>query len=115
MNEKRVALPLMLIVFLVLLAIPGLASASGITIYKDGDKYVKVGGRIQVQYHLEDEETAAAGDMTTDDLLFRRLRPYVEGSLYKNWKGKFQIDLGGAVDGNEIQINDAYMEYSGLN
>ncbi|MDP2690342.1 MAG: porin [Deltaproteobacteria bacterium] len=86
------------------------ADASGITVYKDGDKYVELGGRIQVQYHLEDED----GGDTTDSLAFRRLRPYIEGSIHRDWMGKFEWDMGEASEDNEIAIKDAYMAYKGL-
>ncbi|ALP54614.1 hypothetical protein Tel_16445 [Candidatus Tenderia electrophaga] len=86
-----------------------LSSASvlaGVT-YKDGDSYVKLGGRIQLQYHKADPD----GGQATDDIFFRRLRPYIEGSLHPNWKGKFQWDMGKAEDTNEIAVKDAYMQY----
>lgn len=85
--------------------IPSIADA-GVT-FKDGDKYVKIGGRIQMQYHQTDVKNGAK----TDELFFRRLRPYIEGSLYKNWKGKIQWDMGGASGSNEISVKDAYMQY----
>lgn len=77
--------------------------------FQDGDKYVKLGGRIQLQYHSIDKD---AGD-TSDSVSFRRLRPYIEGSTHKDWKGKFQWDMGVASDTNEFAINDAYMQYKG--
>jgi len=72
---------------------------------EDGD-YVKLGGRIQLQYHLQDPED---GD-STDALLFRRFRPYIEGSVHEDWKGKFQFDLGKS----DVAVKDAYFHYSGL-
>jgi phosphate-selective porin OprO/OprP len=83
----------------------GNAGAAGVT-YKDGDKWVKLGGRIQAQYHMTDPEN---GD-SYDELLFRRLRLYVEGSLHKDWKGKFQIDFGKS----EVAIKDAFLRYLGI-
>jgi hypothetical protein len=97
-----------------LLAAPGSGDAAGITIYKDGDKYVKVGGRIQLQYHLEDPDTGSSDDEKTDEVLFRRLRPYIEGSIHKDWKGKFQFDYGKADGDNEVSVKDAYMQYKGF-
>jgi hypothetical protein len=93
-----------------MLTVPTSGDAAGITVYKDGDKYVKMGGRIQLQYHSEDED----GSEVVDEVFFRRLRPYIEGSIHKDWKGKFQFDLGKATDGNEISIKDAYMQYNGF-
>lgn len=85
------------------------ADAGGVT-YTDGEKYVKLGGRVQVQYHQTDPD----GSDSTDELFFRRLRPYIEGSIHEDWLGKFQFDLGGASDDDEIDIKDAYMQYKGL-
>ena len=79
--------------------------ASGFT-YKDGDKYMKIGGRIQIQYHIEDPDD---GELT-DELFLRRLRPYVEASTHEDWKGMFQWDFGlGKVEPREV-----YMQYHGL-
>ena len=86
-----------------------LPAAAGVTVYKDGEKYVKIGGRIQVQYHYADPD----GSDSEDELFFRRLRPYIEGSLHQDWKGKFQFDLGKASGDNEVAIKDAYMQYTG--
>ncbi|MFQ5736107.1 MAG: porin [Thermodesulfobacteriota bacterium] len=86
------------------------AGAAGITVYKSGDKFVKIGGRIQLQYHNTDVQNGS----TSDNLAFRRLRPYIEGSIHKDWLGKFQWDMGEASGDNEIAIKDAYMEYRGL-
>jgi len=90
------------------IAIP--AHAAGVTVYKNGEKYVKIGGRIQMQYHRQDPDNGSA----TDELFLRRFRPYIEGSIHKDWKGKFQFDFGKADDGNEVAVKDAYMEYMGF-
>ena len=86
------------------------SDAAGITVYKDGDKYVKMGGRIQLQYHYINPDMGSS----SDDLFFRRLRPYVEGSIHKDWKGKFQMDFGKADGENEVAVKDAYMQYLGF-
>ena len=90
--------------------IPQTVEATGITVYKDDDKYLKIGGRIQLQYHYKDPDD---GD-SSDEVFFRRFRPYIEGSLHKDWKGKFQWDMGTAKGDNEISIKDAYMQYKGF-
>jgi len=99
---------LFIIVFLTILLFSSLVNA-GITVYKKGDKYLKIGGRIQIQYHSKDD-----GVSDTDTIDFRRLRPYIEGSVHKNWKGKFQWDMAGASGNNEISIKDAYFQYRGF-
>lgn len=81
------------------------AMAGGLK-YSSDDAYLKLGGRIQLQYHYTDPDS---GD-SSDDLLFRRLRPYIEGSLHKDWKGKWQFDLGKG----KIEIKDAYAQYTGF-
>jgi len=83
--------------------------AAGVT-YKDGDKFVTIGGRMQVQYYYLDPKKGPS----TDKVFFRRLRPYISGSLYPNWMGKFQWDMGGATGDNEISVKDAYIQYSGF-
>lgn len=87
------------------------SDAAGVTVYKEGDKYVKMGGRIQLQYHYTDPD----GDDSDDEIFFRRLRTYIEGSIHKDWKGKFQMDFGKAEGENEVAIKDAYMQYKGFN
>lgn len=78
---------------------------AGVT-YKDGDRYLKVGGRLQVQYHQVDPEAGT----DSDELFFRRFRPFIEGSIHPDWKGKFQWDMGKS----DLAVKDAYMQYSGL-
>ncbi|NOZ24969.1 MAG: hypothetical protein GXO94_02615 [Nitrospirae bacterium] len=92
------------------LYIPSDTDAAGITVYKKDDKYVKLGGRIQLQYHYKDPD----GGDSSDKVFFRRFRPYIEGSLHKDWKGKFQWDMGKAEGKNELAIKDAYMQYKGF-
>ncbi|MDT8336122.1 MAG: porin, partial [Desulfurivibrionaceae bacterium] len=78
---------------------------AGVT-YKDGDRYLKVGGRLQVQYHQVEPEAGT----DSDELFFRRFRPFIEGSIHPDWKGKFQWDMGKS----DLAVKDAYMQYSGL-
>ncbi|WP_027715531.1 porin [Desulfuromonas sp. TF] len=108
--KKQTILKVLAGVALLGLIAAGNAGASGITVYKDGDKYVKMGGRIHLQYHQVDPDE---GD-STDEVFFRRFRPYIEGSLHKNWKGKFQWDMGKAEGSNEIAVKDAYFQYTGV-
>jgi hypothetical protein len=89
-------------------AVPS-AEASGITIYQDGDKYLKFGGRVILQYHGIDVENGA----DTDVLQFRYLRSYIEGSLYKDWTGKIQLEMGKAAHDNEVAVKEAFMRYTG--
>lgn len=71
---------------------------------------MEIGGRIQLQYHKVDPD----GGDSTDELFFRRLRPYIEGSIHPDWMGKFQFDIGKAEDDNELAIKDAYLAYKGI-
>ena len=57
-------------------------------------------------------ENPDVGD-STDDLFFRRLRPFIEGTVSENWAGKIQFDLGKAKDDNEVAVKDAWMRYTG--
>ncbi|MBE9529233.1 MAG: hypothetical protein IME99_08345 [Proteobacteria bacterium] len=89
-------------------AVPS-ADASGITVYKEGDKYLKFGGRVILQYQSTDVENGT----DTDVLQFRYLRPYIEGSLYKDWTGKIQLEMGKASGDNEVAVKEAFMRYTG--
>ena len=94
----------------------GLATSAvaGIKVYEDGDKFIEIGARIQLQY-LSFSESPAEGDgESADSIFFRRLRPYIAGSVTKNWWGKVQFDFGKALDSNEVAVKDAYMQYIGL-
>ena len=67
---------------------------------------MKLGGRIQLQYHQVDVD----GGDRRDDLLFRRLRVYIAGSVTEKWKGKWPFDLGKEKE----EIKDAYAAYTGI-
>ncbi|MCF6280741.1 MAG: OprO/OprP family phosphate-selective porin [Candidatus Polarisedimenticolaceae bacterium] len=86
------------------------ANAAGITVHEEGEKYVKIGGRIQIQYHQISPDQGS----DTDKIFFRRFRPFIIGSLHKNWEGKLQWDMGKAGDDNELSVKTAYMMYKGL-
>lgn len=78
------------------LAAAGLSSAvsAGIKVYEDGDKFIEVGARIQLQYlYFSEDPREGVGD-SQDTIFFRRLRPYIAGSVTKDWWGKLQFDMG---------------------
>ena len=99
----------------ILLSLCALAAAltvparAGIKVFEEGDRFVEIGARVQIQYLQTDFE----GSETRDQVFFRRLRPYISGSVTKNWVGKVQFDFGKTIDGNEVAIKDAYMQYKG--
>ncbi len=83
--------------------------SAGIKVFEDGDKFVEIGARLQLQYMRSDPD----GGVATDDWFFRRLRPYISGSVTKDWVGKFQFDLGKSSGDNEVAVKDVYMAYKG--
>ncbi len=85
-------------------------AAAGITIYEQDDRKIEIGARIQVQYARIDPD----GGDAVDRIFFRRLRPYIAGTIYKNWMGKIAFDFGESLDAEEVAIKDAYMVYTGL-
>jgi hypothetical protein len=89
-----------------LIAVPAMA---GVVVYEEGDKKVELGGRIQIQYVNIDPSD---GD-SEDEVFFRRMRPYIAGTVSKDWWGKLQFDFGKSIDGNEVAVKDAYMQYKG--
>ncbi len=84
-------------------------SFAGVVVHEDGNKKIEIGGRVQVQYHMEDPD----GGDSSDELFFRRLRPYIKGSVTENWSAQIQFDVGKASGDNEVAIKDAWMRYSG--
>ena len=78
--------------------------------YSDGDKYVKIGSHMQLQYHQENPDNGP----TTDEIFFRRLKFSIEGSTYRDWLGKIQVDLGKAKEDNEVDIKEAFFQYHGM-
>ena len=75
----------------------------------NGDQFLEVGARIQLQYKVDDP---AAGSRT-DDIFFRRLRVRVAGSMHKDWKGQVEWDMGKATGDNEVSVKETWMLYSG--
>jgi len=88
------------------LGVLSLTSAYAGIKFSDGDKYLKIGGRLQLQYHSDSPNKGS----TTDDMFFRRLRPYIEASAHKDWKAKIQWDLGKS----KTEVKDNYIEYKGF-
>ena len=93
-------------------------ATSGIILYEEGDRKLEVGGRIQLQYlNFETDGLMDAGedaDVSFDKLNFRRLRPYIAGTVTKDWYAKIQFDFGKSEDADEIAVKDAYMQYRGI-
>ncbi len=89
----------------------GLAPSArgGVVVYEEGDKKIEIGGRIQLQYTNADPEDGESRDR----VFFRRLRPYIAGTVTKDWWGKIQADFGAAEDAEEVAVKDAFMQYRG--
>ena len=98
------------LLFVPVMLIP-LSAVSGGYKFSDGDKFLEVGARIQLQYKVDDP---AVGPKT-DDIFFRRLRVRVAGSAHKDWKGQVEWDMGKASDDNEVSVKETWMMYSGWN
>jgi len=86
------------------------ADASGLTVYRSGDRNLNIGGLIQLQYHYRNPDNGPA----TDELFFRRLRLYIEAGILKDWSVKIQPDFGDANDDNEVKVEDAFILYRGF-
>jgi hypothetical protein len=98
------------VLMLPVMVVPLVASAGGYRI-SDGDRFLEVGARIQLQYKVDDP----ASGQKTDDIFFRRLRVRVAGSMHKDWKGQVEWDMGKASDDNEVSVKETWMMYSGWN
>ena len=82
------------------------AVAGGVKYENEDGDYVRLGGRIQLQYHLANPD----GGSATDELKARRIRPYIEGSTHEDWTGKFQWDMGKG----DIKLQDVFLRYKGF-
>jgi len=87
-----------------------LPTQAGVVVYEEGDKKIEIGARIQIQYLRIDPD----GADSQDDFFFRRLRPYVKGTVTENWLGKIQLDFGESEESDELKIKDAYARYLGI-
>ena len=74
---------------------------------EDGKFSFKVRGRIMVDYNGIDQDEPITGDPDISGVELRRARLGVEGTIYYDWKYKFEYDFAG--DG---EIKDAYVAYA---
>jgi len=106
-------------------ALAAASTTGATTVYEKDGKKIEVGGRIQLEYvnispdcspgtpcYIDDSGTLS--ELSFDRLFFRRLRPYLAGTLYEHWSGKIEFDFGEAEDSDEIQVKDAYFAYTGF-
>lgn len=105
--EKVLLIHAMALLFGFFMALP---CSGDITVYESGTKFVKVGGAIQLQYHITDPEDGES----EDELFFRRLQPVIEAGLHEDWTGKIGWDMGKAKNENEVELNDVYLQYKGF-
>jgi len=84
-------------------------ASAGVVVYEKDEKKIEIGGRIQLQYR----DLSPDGGSDVDTFFFRRLRPYILGSVTEDWLGKIQFDLGKAGDADELSVKDVYMQYVG--
>lgn len=87
------------------------AAEAGIVVYDKDGKKLEIGGRLQLQY----VSTDAVRGKNRDQVFFRRLRPYIAGTVTENWWGKIQFDFGKSINGDEVAVKDAFMQYKGWN
>jgi phosphate-selective porin OprO and OprP len=75
---------------------------------KDGDISFRIGGRLQLDAAVYNEDLLRHNDGTE----IRRARLFAEGTLWRDWGYKLQYDFTSTgLDG----IQDAYIEYNGFN
>lgn len=71
-----------------------------------GEMTVNIGGRIQVDAALYDEDTVALGSGTE----FRRARLFASGDIQEDWGYKLQLDFADS----SLEMKDAFIVYRGL-
>ena len=110
MNRNLTAAVCAALATLVLSTVCPAPAHAGVVVWEDGDKNLEVGARIQLQYHATDPD---AGD-SEDEIFFRRLRPYISGSMNEDWSAKLQFDIGKSTNDNEVAVKDAYLRHTGF-
>ena len=73
---------------------------------KSSDFQFRIGGRLQLDAAVYDEEDRDLGSGTK----VRRARLFFAGKVYEDWKFKSQIDFAD----NVVSVKDAYIAYSGF-
>jgi phosphate-selective porin OprO/OprP len=76
---------------------------------KDGNFNAHIGGRIQTDAAIYDQDRSRLGDGTE----IRRATVRLEGTFLKDWKYRFEPDFGGGA-ANSVSITDAWIGYTGL-
>jgi len=74
----------------------------------DGKFKFKVRGRLMVDYDGIDQDETVTGDPDISGVELRRARIGVEGTVFYDWKYKFEVDFAG--DG--VAVKDAYVAYA---
>jgi phosphate-selective porin OprO/OprP len=77
----------------------------------DGKFKFKVRGRLMMDYNSINQDRRITGDPDIAGFEARRARLGVEGTVYYDWKYKFEVDFAG---GNEVEVKDAYIAYAGF-
>lgn len=85
------------------------AAEAGVVVYDKDGKKIELGGRIQIQYLATDLDEGESSDR----IFFRRLRPYIAGTVTEKWYGKIEFDFGDAAGAEEVALKDAYVQYLG--
>jgi len=86
-------------------------AADGFMLYQSGTQYLKFGGRVQVQYHKNDLDPGT----DTEDVFFRRVTPYLEAGLGKDWLARAQVELVSSSTGRrKTAYKDNYLQYKGV-
>jgi phosphate-selective porin OprO/OprP len=74
----------------------------------DGKFKFKVRGRLQTDYNGIDQDEPITGEGDISGVEIRRARLGVEGTVFYDWKYKFEVDFGGS----EVAFKDAYIAYA---
>ena len=74
----------------------------------DGKFKFKVRGRLHVDYNGIDQDERITGEGDISAVEIRRARLGVEGTVFYDWKYKFEVDFAGS----EVAFKDAYVAYA---
>ncbi len=87
-----------------------LSASAGVTVFEDETTAIEFGAHIQFAAAWLDDDVEGS----QSENFFRRLRPYIQGTLNDEWAGRIEVDFGKSLDDDEVQVKDAYISYLGL-
>ena len=87
-------------------------TGGGISVKSDNGNSFKLGGRIMMDYDFYDDVFSGGDGSSQSEGEFRRTRLTAAGSVKKDWKYKFTVNIDDQDE--SADVNTAYIDYAGF-